>query len=201
MKKRILVLKIAVISLAGLLIAFVLSYYNFIIKDEKIVGVPLHFKPTEFKLKVYDGNGLSDDDPYTLEKSKGRVVIFNFWATTCNPCIHELPYFNDLKEKYGDEVDIIAIHGVSITEDVQEFINNSSARDEDWKEYDITFAQDAKVVEYNGDLLTAFNAFGGKDVYPVTVMFDANGVFSYVRQGSITFKTLEEAFLKVKNGH
>ena len=39
----------------------------------------------EFKLKELAGNDL------TLEASRGKVVLLNFWATWCGPCREEIP--------------------------------------------------------------------------------------------------------------
>ena len=38
-----------------------------------------------------------------------KTTFINFWSTTCEPCIEELPYLNKLKEKLGDKVNFIAI--------------------------------------------------------------------------------------------
>ena len=39
----------------------------------------------------------------------GKVVLINFWATWCPPCIKEMPLFNEMYEKYGDKFEIIAV--------------------------------------------------------------------------------------------
>ncbi len=191
--KRNRILETIAWSLAGLLLAFVLVYYNFILKEEKIECYEPGHTPPNFSLQVYDGNGLSDKT-YSLEDSKGKVVVLNFWATWCNPCVNELPHFNKLQEAYGEEVEVIAVHATLVTEDVQSFINSR------WSTYGVTFAQDTQAVEYNGKMLTAYNAFGGRDSYPVTAILNKNGMVSFVRQGSITYPDLEKAFLKVRNG-
>lgn len=40
-----------------------------------------------------------------LSKSKNRLVLINFWATWCAPCIAEMPSLQNLYNKYGDRVD------------------------------------------------------------------------------------------------
>jgi len=39
----------------------------------------------------------------------GKVVLINFWATWCPPCIEEMPMFNELYEKYSDKFEIIGV--------------------------------------------------------------------------------------------
>lgn len=38
-----------------------------------------------------------------LEKDNDTVYVINFWATWCAPCIKEVPYFEQLGEKYRDK--------------------------------------------------------------------------------------------------
>jgi peroxiredoxin len=37
---------------------------------------------------------------WTLSKLKGKVVVLNFWFTSCPPCIQEMPELNELVIKY-----------------------------------------------------------------------------------------------------
>ncbi len=39
----------------------------------------------------------------TFEQFKGKVVVFNLWATWCPPCIREMPDLNSLQEEFADQ--------------------------------------------------------------------------------------------------
>lgn len=45
-----------------------------------------------------------EGDALSLETLRGRVVVINYWATWCPPCIAEMPAFQDLYDAYGDKV-------------------------------------------------------------------------------------------------
>lgn len=40
---------------------------------------------------------------------QGKPTVINFWFTACAPCIKEMPSLNELKEKFGNKVNFIAI--------------------------------------------------------------------------------------------
>lgn len=40
----------------------------------------------------------------SFEQAKGEVVVLNFWATWCAPCIAEMPSFQKVYNEYGDSV-------------------------------------------------------------------------------------------------
>jgi thiol-disulfide isomerase/thioredoxin len=37
-----------------------------------------------------------------LEQENDTLYIINFWASWCKPCVKEMPYFEQINEKYSD---------------------------------------------------------------------------------------------------
>lgn len=54
----------------------------------------------DYNWKLVDENG----ETYNFETAKGKVVLINFWATWCPPCIAEMPNMEKLYRDYKDEV-------------------------------------------------------------------------------------------------
>ncbi|MFQ5644047.1 MAG: peroxiredoxin family protein [Thiogranum sp.] len=44
-----------------------------------------------------------DDEPHSLSRYRGKVVMVNFWATWCPPCRRELPSMEALFQAFRDE--------------------------------------------------------------------------------------------------
>jgi thiol-disulfide isomerase/thioredoxin len=41
--------------------------------------------------------------------ASGKVVVLDFWATWCGPCVKAIPHMNDMQQHYGDEVICLGI--------------------------------------------------------------------------------------------
>lgn len=45
-----------------------------------------------------------------LKTVKAPIVVLNFWAAWCRPCLEEFPSINALTKKYGDKVKVIGLN-------------------------------------------------------------------------------------------
>ena len=63
----------------------------------------------KFSFKTIDGKLITPD---TL---KGRIVVFDFWATWCGPCMHEAPHMVKLNAEYAPKG--VQIIGISMDQD------------------------------------------------------------------------------------
>ena len=66
----------------------------------------------DFELENVAGGKIKADD------LKGKVSVIDFWATWCEPCIAEIPKFNQLYDQYPN-VRIIGITVMSPREDIK----------------------------------------------------------------------------------
>ena len=48
-------------------------------------------------------NGWLNTKDLDLEKLKGKIVVLDFWATWCGPCIAAIPHTNEMMQKYADK--------------------------------------------------------------------------------------------------
>ena len=57
---------------------------------------------------------------YDFNDAEGKVVVINFWATWCPPCIAEMPSLDKLYQAYHDEVVILFVSNEDV-EKIQKF--------------------------------------------------------------------------------
>ncbi|MNV00583.1 Thiol-disulfide oxidoreductase ResA [compost metagenome] len=48
----------------------------------------------------------------TIELNTNKVMILDFWYTSCMPCIKTIPHLNKLKQKYKDKIEIVGINPI-----------------------------------------------------------------------------------------
>lgn len=140
-----------------------------------LAALPLEAEPAlgpapDFVVTTLDGRELSK------ASLRGRVVVVDFWATWCAPCVEEIPGYVRLQEKYGP--DGLVILGVSLD-------RKGGAHVRAWAEkrgvnYLLAMGDDALVA-----------AFGGFDAIPTTFLIDRAGNLLHRKTGALPTEDYE----------
>ena len=65
---------------------------------------------------------LLSGETFTLSEHRGTVVVLDFWATWCGPCVAKMPSMQTLSEQFADDVVFVGINVGESPQRVQEFI-------------------------------------------------------------------------------
>jgi thiol-disulfide isomerase/thioredoxin len=131
-----------------------------------IGGEPIHFEVTSLK-----GEKLS---PAAF---KGKVLLIDFWATWCGPCIAEMPNVKNVYSKYhGKGFEIV---GISLDQSRDKLDTYIASQKIEWPQY-----FDGKY--WNNDIAVRY---GIKSI-PATILVDKKGK---IRYKSLRGRQLENA--------
>lgn len=131
-----------------------------------------HLK-TEATRKPAPNFSLKDADGRIVQLSdfRGKVVLLNFWATWCDPCRIEIPWFVEFERQHKGQG--FAVVGVSMDEDgwqaVKPFVREAGIN------YRILLGND-----------TVSDLYGGIDSLPTSFVIDREGRIAAVHIGLVS---------------
>lgn len=114
----------------GALGALVLAAAGYGIYMAYEAKLPANQSPAEFQvISKMESEGVPD---FTLERLdgtklklsdyKGKMLIVNFWASWCNPCVEEFPSMVRLAEKMKGDMVVIAVSTDENRKDIETFL-------------------------------------------------------------------------------
>ena len=137
-----------------------------VIQGENLAGATLGLGDVMYDFTVTTPDGEVVNLSKMLEEKK--MVLLNFWYTTCTYCVAEFPYMEDAYQQYIDDVGIIAVNPFEEDPAISSF----------QAQYGLTFPM-AKCP-------ATWSATFGVSGYPTSVIIDQYGVICLVEAGGIT---------------
>ena len=117
-----------------------------------------------------------DGNPVFLSSMKGKSLIVNSWASWMPFSKDELVILNELKKKYGDSIQILAINRMEDRELVKSYLDIYGI------EKNVTF-----LIDPTDNFYRAIDGYA----MPETVFYASDGTLSMHKRGVLTVEELE----------
>ena len=129
--------------------------------------------------------GTTDDVKAVFESAKGKVMLVNFWATWCKPCVKEFPELIKLYTDYRDKGFTLVFVSLDVPEELstklKPFLTNQGV---DFTTYYSTFPKPEDLMDF---IDTKWQG-----AIPSTYIYDKEGNVKASIVGSKTYEQFEK---------
>jgi thiol-disulfide isomerase/thioredoxin len=115
-----------------------------------------------------------ENQPVRLSELQDRIVVLNFWATWCAPCVKEMVFFQEVQNLYPDRLLILAINQEESPDVVGEFVRDMGLTLE-------------VLLDEDGDVTKLYKVLA----LPNTFFIDQQGIVRYHHMGSLSREQLD----------
>lgn len=201
--KKTKVARIVVAAVMAAVLAGALIYFN-IVDREEIPQPSVTPQQTDPDNPVIHGNQpgnlcysvdlklLAQDGTFSIEETRGKVTVLNFWGTWCPGCVEELTAddehtgsFVQMARHYGDQIQIVTIHSGYM---------------------DPLYPDEESVLGFTEEKMAGLpylhciddgsesycTMLGGGSQWPHTVILDENGIIVAAINSTLSFDQLQE---------
>ena len=126
-----------------------------------------------------------------LEHHRGKVVVVNFWATWCIPCLQELPELDLLQERYADRGLVVLAVSMDDPEKLEDRVRPFFAKRAPGLVSYLASAE-GDSVEFVAELDPEWPG-----ALPTTMFFDRDGELTNIHLGRMLYSEFEEAVLEL----
>jgi len=121
-----------------------------------------------------------DGKPSNSENWRGKVLVVNFWASWCPPCVEEMPALDKLAQEYASKNVLIVGIGIDSPSNIREFLQKTPVS------YPIVIGglEGSNLSKQMGNTQGAL---------PYTVVINAKGKSIYTKLGKISEEELKKA--------
>lgn len=162
--------RISYLSLPISVVVGLLAFSFHVLRSQPATGQTENQPAPSWTLHDVHGKTISSAD------FQGKVVVLDFWATWCGPCLMEIPGYIELQTKYGENG--LAMVGVSVDQAEPEVVARFAKQR--GINYPIVMA-DQEIIE----------AFGGISAIPTTFIIDRHGNIRHHKVGAMPTEQFE----------
>jgi len=145
-----------------------IMYYSFVRRASVVLGIFTLLlcgcyrgsRPPRIGTAAPDFTVQDADRKVTLSDFRGKIVVLNFWATWCPPCVEEMPSLVQMQHRLKDKG--VVLLGVSLDVD-------GDAYRKFLKDYNIDFLTVRDADQKSNNLYGTFK-------FPETYIIDRNGI-------------------------
>lgn len=123
------------------------------------------------------------------ESNKGKVILVNFWATWCVPCVKEFPEIVKLYKDYKKKDFKVIFISVDLPEEIDSKVKPFL------RKKNVDFVSYYSNFDDVGELINSFDKKWGGDI-PATYIFNKNGKLTSILQGKKEYDEFEEEIEK-----